>query len=187
MFGPVYFLSGDAYPQDIHVDHELQRRLSPSFARWTGQKDIHDPRPETFEIFDFQRRAAHLESFLAAQSPGHDTVLIGRSSGARLATWYASRRPVAAVICLAYPFHNPAMGPQSERYLHLTDLRVPTLICQGFQDIYGGSNVFSDYTLSASIRIHLLHAEHEFNITSDAWDQVARIILEFCQEVLPRP
>lgn len=79
------------------------------------------------------------------------------------------------------------MGPQSERYLHLTDLRVPTLICQGFQDIYGGSNVFSDYTLSASIRIHLLHAEHEFNITSDAWDQVARIILEFCQEVLPRP
>lgn len=184
MFGPVYFLSGDAYPQDVHVDLELQRRLSPSFARWTGQRDIHNPTPESFEISDFPRRAAHLEGFLATRETGRDIILVGRSSGARLATQYASRHPVAAVICLAYPFHNPGMGPQPERYLHLTDIRVPTLICQGFQDVYGGSNIFADYTLSRSVRVHLLHAEHDFNINSDAWDKLARVILEFCQEVL---
>ena len=64
---------------------------------------------------------------------------------------------------------------------------MPTLICQGFQDAYGGSNIFADYALSRSVRVHLLHAEHEFIIGPNAWDAVARIILEFCQEVLPRP
>lgn len=187
LFGPVYFLSGDAYPNDIHIDRELQRRLSPSFARWTGQKDIHHPTPESFQINDFPQRAAHFESYLATQGPGRDIVLIGRSSGGRLASWYASRHPVAAVICLAYPFRNPAIGVQPERYLHLADLRVPTLICQGFQDVYGGSNIFSDYALSTSVRVHLLHAAHEFNIGPDAWDTLGRVILEFCQEVLPRP
>ncbi len=187
MFGPVYFLSGDAYPADTHVDRELERRLSPSFASWTGQKDIYDARPASFAISDFAQRAAHFETYLASQSRLDSLVLIGRSSGARLATWYASRNSVAAVICLAYPFCNPTMGPQPERYLHLAELRVPTLICQGFEDVYGGSNIFADYTLSPTVRIHLLHAEHEFTIDQDAWDAVARIILEFCQEMLPRP
>ncbi len=187
MFGPVYFLSGDAYPKDIHIDRELQRRLSLSFARWTSQKDIDDPTRGPFPIGDFQRRATHLEAYLATQGLGRDIVLMGRSSGARLATWYASRHPVAAVICLAYPFRNPALEPQPERYLHLTELRVPTLICQGFKDVYGGSNIFADYALSESVRVHLLQAEHEFNIGSDAWDTVTRVILEFCQEMLPRP
>ncbi len=187
LFGPVYFLSGDAYPNDIHVDRELERRLSPSFACWTSQKDIHHPTPETFQNGDFPQRATHFEAYLATQGTHRDTVLIGRSSGARLATWYASRHAVAAVICLAYPFRSPSIGPQPERYLHLAELRVPTLICQGFKDIYGGSNIFADYILSKSIRVHLLQAEHEFNIDSDAWDTLARVILEFCQEVLPRP
>ncbi|TAJ91001.1 alpha/beta family hydrolase [Reyranella sp.] len=186
MFGPIYFLSGDGYPTDAHVDRELQRRLSPSFSKWIGQKEIYHPTHESFRMDDFSRRTEHLEAYLAAQEHAGSFILMGRSSGARLATLYASRHPVSAIVCLGYPFRNPAQGPQPERYLHLAELRVPTLICQGLQDEYGGRNIFGDYALSPSLRVHLLHAEHEFNISSDAWDSVARIILEFCQDVLRR-
>ncbi len=187
MFGPVYFLSGDNYPNDLHVDRELRRRLSPSFAQWTSQRDIHDPTPETFQINEFPRRAAHLETYLAAQGADRNTVLMGRSSGARLATWYASRHPVAAVICLGYPFRNPAAGPEPERYQHLTELTVPTLIFQGVHDEYGGSSIYADYTFPPSLRAHLLNTGHDFSLTPDAWDALGRLILEFCQEALPRP
>jgi predicted alpha/beta-hydrolase family hydrolase len=187
VFGPVYFLSGDNYPNDLHVDRELRRRLSPSFAQWTSQRDIHDPTPETFQINEFPRRAAHLETYLAAQGADRNTVLMGRSSGARLATWYASRHPVAAVICLGYPFRNPAARPEPERYEHLAELAVPTLICQGRRDEYGGPNIFRDYTFSPSVRIHLFEAAHDLCLAPDAWDILARLILEFCQEMLPRP
>lgn len=182
MFGPVYFLPGDAYPKDAHVDRELERRLSPSFSRWTRERDIHDL--QSLPIYDFQRRAAQFETYLKTQVSSPDAVLIGRSSGARLATWYASRNAAAAVICLAYPFCNPLLGPQPERYRHLENLHVPTLICQGFHDVYGGSNIFVDYTLSPSTRVHLLRTEHEFNVSPEAWNTLARIILEFCHEVL---
>lgn len=187
MFGPVYFLSGDGYPIDIHVDRELRQRLSPSFERWTGQKDIHDPTPGSFQMHEFDRRAAHFETFLANQGAGSNTVLMGRSSGARLATRYASQHQVAAVICLAYPFRKPSTEREPERYQHLADLAVPTLMCQGFRDEYGGSSIFNEYSFSPSTRIHMLNTRHDFAITSDAWDRIARIILEFCQEVLPRP
>lgn len=188
LFGPVYSLSGDSYPSDLHVDRELQSRLSPSYSGWTEQKDIHDPRvPGSFELRDFQRRAAHLESYLADRRAGPDIVLLGRSSGARLATWHASRHPVAAVIGLGYPFRNPSIGFEPERYLHLAGLTVPTLIFQGVRDEYGASNIFSDYTWSAAMRVHMLNAGHDFALTPDAWDTIARLILEFCQEVLPRP
>lgn len=182
MFGPVYSLSGDSYPSDLHVDRELYRRLAPSFGRWTGQKDM----PESIPTNDFGQRAAHFETYLAAQQSGDAAVLMGRSSGARLATWYASRHPVAAVICFGYPFRNPAIGSEPERYRHLAGLAVPTLIFQGVRDEYGGSNVFSDYPLSPSVRVHLLNAGHDFSIASDAWDMICRLILEFCQEVLRR-
>ena len=137
-------------------------------------------------MHDFPRRAAHLETYLAAQEPRRDTVLIGRSSGARLAAWYASRHPVGAVLCLGYPFRNQSRGNEPERYQHLADLSVPTLICQGDQDEYGSSNIFKDYVLSPAIRVHLLKADHNFIMSPDTWDAVARIMLEFCQETLRR-
>lgn len=186
MFGPVYFLSGDGFPADSHCEHALNQRLAPSFAHWTAQPDIHDPTPETFPIYDFPRRAAHFEAFLAAREDCRDVVLMGRSSGARLATWYASRHQVGAVVCIAYPFRNPAVGPETDRFAHLAELKIPTLICQGVQDEYGGSNVFRDYALSSAIRVHLLRTDHSFNISPDAWDGLARVMLEFCQDTLRR-
>lgn len=187
LFGPVYFLSGDSYPSDSYIEHEIRKRLSPSFARWTGQKDIHHPTPESFQIYDFPQRAAHLESYLAGRSANRDVIVMGRSSGARLATWYAARHPVSAVICFGYPYRNPAVGPEPERYRHLAELTAPTLIFQGLQDEYGGSSIIADYPRSSAIRVHLLRADHYFTLASDAWDRLARITLEFCQDVLPRP
>jgi predicted alpha/beta-hydrolase family hydrolase len=187
LFGPVYFLSGDNYPNDLHVDHELRKRLSPSFARWTSQQDIYNPTPGSFALHEFARREAHLETYLAAEGAGRDVVLVGRSSGARLATRYATRHPVAGVICLGYPFRNPAAGPELERYEHLAELTVPTLICQGWRDEYGGPNIFHDYAFSPTVRAHLFDGGHDLCLRPDAWDMLARLILEFCQEVLPRP
>lgn len=186
MFGPVYFLSGDGYPTDVHVDRELQWRLSPSFTKWTSQKDIYHPTLNSFRIDDFSRRAEHLEAYLVAQRPADDLILMGRSSGARLAALYASEHPVSAVVCLGYPFRNPTHGEQPERYRHLSKLTVPTLICQGFGDEYGGSNIFADYSLAPTTRVHLLRTDHNFKLTPDAWDALARIILEFLQDVLRR-
>lgn len=125
-------------------------------------------------------------SYLAARQPHRDSVLVGRSSGARLATWYATRHQVGAVLCLGYPFRNQSRGQEPERFEHLADLSVPTLICQGDQDEYGSSNIFRDYILSPAVRVHLLRANHNFAINSEAWDITARIMLEFCQETLRR-
>lgn len=186
MFGPVYFLSGDSYPNDTYIERDLRRRLAPSFASWTGQANIYEPSPESFPMYDFPRRAAHLEDFLAARRPHRSTVLIGRSAGSRLATWYASRHPVGATICLGYPFRFPSRELEPDRFLHLTELNVPTLICQGVQDAYGGANILYDYARSSAVRIHLMKTDHEFHLSAEAWDTLARIILEFCQETLPR-
>lgn len=187
MFGPVYFLSGDGFPADSHCEHALNRRLAPSFAQWTAQTGILDPTRAPFPIYDFQRRAAHFEDYLAARGHHRDAVLMGRSSGARLATWYASRHQVGAVVCVAYPFRYPAHGLEPDRFAHLAELKVPTLICQGVKDEFGGSNVIRDYALSSAVRVHLLRTDHNFKISPDAWDTLARVMLEFCQEVLPRP
>ncbi len=179
--GPVYFLSGDGYPTDIHVDQELQGRLSWAFSRWTGQKDIFHPTPESFPLDDFPRRADHFATYLSKQGPTSDAILIGRSSGGRLASWYASRHPVRAVICLGYPFQNPTRGPEPVRYAHLADLTVPMLILQGLRDEYGGRNVVEDYALSPMVQVKLLDTDHNFRLSSEAWDTVAHDILEFCQ------
>ena len=187
MFGPVYFLSGDSYPGDSFIEHEIRKRLSPSFARWTGQKDIHHPTPESFQLSDFPLRAAHFDGYLTGRAAGRDVILMGRSSGARLATWYAARHPVRAIICFGYPYRNPAAAPEPERYRHLAELTTPTLICQGLQDEYGGSSIIADYPHSSAIQVHFLRTDHAFTLTSDAWDRLARTILEFCQGVLPRP
>lgn len=180
-FGPVFFLSGDGYPTDVHVDHELQVRLSWAFSRWTGQKDIFHPTPESFCLNDFPRRADHFATYLSKQGPTTDVILIGRSSGGRLASWYASHHPVRAVICLGYPFQNPLCGPEPVRYVHLAGLAVPTLILQGLRDEYGGRNVVENYALSPMVQVKLLDTDHNFQPSSEAWDTVARDILNFCQ------
>lgn len=61
MLGLVFFLSGDVYPTDTHVDHKLQARLGGAFRRWIGQKDILHPTTESFALGDFERRADHFE------------------------------------------------------------------------------------------------------------------------------
>lgn len=184
MFDPVYFLLGDGYPNDAYVDYELRRRLSPSFSKWITQKDIYQPTPESFSMEDFPRRAEHLEVYLAAQEQADGIILMGRSSGARLASLHATQHPVTAVVCLGYPFRHPALEPQPERYRHLLKLTAPTLVCQGTQDEYGGSNIFVDYQLAPAVRVHMLRTDHYFNLTSEAWDSLARIILEFLQDTV---
>ncbi len=65
-------------------------------------------------------------------------ILIGRSSGARIASLCAESSKVAAVICFAYPFKHPSKVEDKVRYQHLEFISKPTLIIQGVRDKYGG-------------------------------------------------
>jgi pimeloyl-ACP methyl ester carboxylesterase len=181
VLGPTYFLSGDSFPDDAHVDIELQCRLKSRCQRWISQGDIYDPRLGGFQIYDFASRASHFETFLCQQASPLDTILMGRSSGARLASWYASRHRVRAVVCLCYPFKSPDKGREPERYEHLARLTVPTLIIQGSVDDYGGRNILSDFTLSPAIKVKFVEgADHAFLISPQSWDVVTEDIISFC-------
>jgi pimeloyl-ACP methyl ester carboxylesterase len=186
MFGPVYFLSGDAFPGDRHVDAELRARVGDQYSRWIDQAAIYHPDSGPFPISDFERRAAHLETFLQREHRTGSLILMGRSAGARLATWYANRHPVRAVVCFGYPFKNPANGDEPQRYAHLAQLTVPTLIIQGTRDEYGGRELLEKYSLSPAIRVEFVDdADHGFHITGQQWDKLTEEILAFCSATRP--
>lgn len=83
-------------------------------------------------------------------------IIGGKSMGGRVASMAAddllSQGAIAGLLCLGYPFHPPGK-PENLRTQHLTDLKTPTLICQGTRDEFGTREEVSGYALSASIRI----------------------------------
>ncbi|MDR3529246.1 MAG: hypothetical protein P4L90_01625 [Rhodopila sp.] len=180
MLGPVFFLAGDSYPGNPHIEDALRARLAPTFSAWIGQAEILAQTGEPTFRTDVTRRLRLLDQIVPAGEAGRRVVLIGRSSGARVISLLAAQRDVAAVICLGYPFRCPNRVLEPERFKHLADLAVPTLIVQGVDDQYGGIDLTENYALSPSINLMFVQAEHEFHISSDEWDAIARSILAFC-------
>ncbi|MFP6774063.1 MAG: alpha/beta family hydrolase [Alphaproteobacteria bacterium] len=88
---------------------------------------------------------------------GHVPLAIGgKSMGGRMATLLAAEDDapeIAALVCLAYPFHPPGK-PDRLRTAHLADLATPTLIVQGDRDALGNRDEVAGYTLSKSVRLH---------------------------------
>ncbi len=101
-----------------------------------------------------------------------EVILIGRSSGARVATLLACYQKVSAVACLGYPFQAPDQGPNEDRFKHLTDIKVPTLVIQGVRDNYGGCEVVDRYKLSKSVVLCFIDNDHEFDLSSPALEGV---------------
>ena len=137
--GPAFFLAGDSYPAKSHIENALRARLAPAFSGWIGQADLLDRTGETCFRIDIARRLVLLDQAAPASEGSPPVVLIGRSSGARVISLLASRRGVAAVICLGYPFRQPGRALEPERFAHLARTTVPTLIVQGVDDPYGGA------------------------------------------------
>jgi predicted alpha/beta-hydrolase family hydrolase len=83
-------------------------------------------------------------------------IIGGKSMGGRIASMVAddllSQGAIAGLLCLGYPFHPPGK-PENLRTQHLTELKTPTLICQGTRDEFGTREEVATYALSANIRI----------------------------------
>jgi predicted alpha/beta-hydrolase family hydrolase len=189
MLGPVVYLAGGSFDRHCANERELRARLGPHFASWTGQADIHRRQNLVALDQDVPRRLRALEATLRELGPTRNTILIGRSSGARVATLFSLRNTVAAVVCISYPFQSPRADPEPQRFAHLAVIETPTLMAQGVDDPYGGSDVTERYDLSDAITVHFLQATHNFSqaLTSEAWDGLADTILSFCAGAAARP
>jgi pimeloyl-ACP methyl ester carboxylesterase len=183
MFDTIFFLSGDSYPLTPHIEPALFNRLGSLASRLIGQGELlHLTQADSFNA-DIEHRLAMLDRVLPAGEGARRTILIGRSSGARVATLFAARREVAAVICLGYPFREPNRQLDTGRFVHLAQTRTPTLILQGVEDAYGGIDLTENYPLSPSVRVRFLNGQHELHLSPKDWDAAAERIGAFCRSV----
>lgn len=175
------FLSGDSRPKDADFHHRLRAALPPYLAdRVESEGAETGIPPEQALPRSLEERLDWLTRLVeAAPDPGR-LVLMGRSSGARIASLVAERRLVRGVVCLGYPFRHP-LGPpdQPDRYRHLPRLRTPLLLMQGLRDPYGGAQVPERYGLPDKARLVLLDTDHGFRGEPPVWGRVAREILLF--------
>ena len=93
---------------------------------------------------------------LAPRIPeGARLIVGGKSLGGRVATMAAeaahSKRLIAGVAVVGYPFHPPAK-PQSLRTAHLTEFTAPALIVQGSRDPFGTFEDVATYELAPQIQ-----------------------------------
>ncbi len=87
---------------------------------------------------------------------GADNLIIGgKSMGGRMASLIADEMQVRGLVCLGYPFHPPGR-PEKLRTEHLSELKTPTLICQGERDTFGTKDEVPGYHLSQAIRVFWL-------------------------------
>ena len=107
-----------------------------------------------------------LQSWRDAIQNWRDGILVigGKSMGGRIASMIAvTKIPlISGVVCLGYPFHPPGK-PENLRIAHLSDLNMPTLICQGERDPFGGCDEIEALDLPGIIEFHwLLDGDHSF-------------------------
>lgn len=108
------------------------------------------PPPKAETMTDEYREA------VAALDHRGPLVIGGKSMGGRVASLIADEALDAGhaggLLCLGYPFHPP-QRPDRPRTAHLAALRMPTLICQGTRDPFGGPDEVAGYALSDRIEI----------------------------------
>lgn len=132
---------------------------------------------------DVDCRLAQLEALVPHGEAARQVVLLGRSAGARVVSIFAARRAVGAVVCLSYPFRMPNRQLEPERFIHLADISVPTLIVQGCCDDYGGRDVTEHYVLSTSVNLRLVEGDHALAQSPEGLDRAAPLIRAFCEAV----
>jgi pimeloyl-ACP methyl ester carboxylesterase len=174
------FLGGDGWPLDRAVEEALRARLPGPGDRFIGHEAVLGGETTT----DSARRSRRLfETLLPLALRSEPVILIGRSSGSRIATAIAplvgARGGSLHVVALAYPFENPERGPEPERYRHLATLCVTTLIVQGTRDDYGGRDILTRYAFAPAVEVMFVDGTHDFRLDEAQWDMVVERIGRF--------
>lgn len=178
MLGSVFSLEGDSFDRRSRLEKVLRRRLE--FRRWTTQRDMIAHAGDEKLNTDIGARLAALRG-LASAAPGPVTV-IGRSSGARVASLFAAESAaVSLLICFSYPFRHPKRPDEPERYAHLARIATPTLILQGMSDGYGGVDILRKYELSPAVTVRFFDCAHDFGVSMEEWDGIADLLRDFCR------
>ncbi|MBU8539559.1 alpha/beta family hydrolase [Falsiroseomonas tokyonensis] len=176
----VVFLSGDSRPKDAHVGEALRAALDPYLTgAFENEGSAFGIPPEEALPRSFAERQDWLQGVIDSAEAPRRLILMGRSSGARIASLLADSRPIRALVCLGYPFRKPSGPEEPERYAHLPGLQTPTLILQGLRDPYGGADIPGRYPLSANTQLVLFDTDHGFRGDPGIWYRVAREILLF--------
>lgn len=108
--------------------------------------------------------------------------VITRSAGGRVASLVADDAGFRSLVCLSYPFQNPAEGPNPARTAHLPTLRTPFLIFQGTRDPYGGVESAGRYPLAPATTLEWVETDHDFVLPEAGWNPVLRRIADFFAE-----
>ncbi len=125
------------------------------------------------------QRTAQLKKFIKSFGADVSVFILSRSAGGRISSLVADELSVKKLICLGYPFKHPQKPEEFGRTGHLKSLKTPFLIIQGSSDEYGGREVLGKYPVSEHVRIEFVDTDHDFQMPSQAWDQVIRRIKEF--------
>lgn len=132
-----------------------------------------------------EARARSLTRALAALDEP-PALVVGQSSGARIASLVADACGVRGLVLLSYPFRHAALGDEPERYAHLAHLRTPCLIVQGVDDKYGGREVASRYRLSPSVRLKFVRGGHSLDVIDDDRADIFAAIDELLDDIAVR-
>lgn len=136
-------------------------------------------RKKTVNSIEF--RCSNLRKKLSKLPKTKEIVLLSRSSGGRVSSLIADELNVRHVICLGYPFKHPQKLDEPERYLHLANVKTPTLIIQGIHDPYGGSDIEAKYNLSDKIEVYLADEDHDFTTNSQELKKAISKIIDWLQ------
>lgn len=156
------YLGGDAYPDEADCEQRLASVVAESlgFSFVSQRSFVLGDEMTTGDWRSIPLRLTRAQEFIS-QLEG-SVVVMGRSSGARVASLLDNLPQVKAIVCLAYPFKNPDHPPEESRYVHLASMSKPTLICQGVRDNYGGLQVTRMYQLSEAVELFFLNMCHGF-------------------------
>lgn len=123
------------------------------------------PPPRAERVLDEQRAAI---AQVAGEASG-PLLIGGKSYGGRVASMVAQEQAdvVAGLVCLGYPFHPPG-SPERLRTAHLLELTVPTLICQGVRDPFGGQDEVAGYGLPSAVTVEFFDGEHDLKPRKDS-------------------
>ena len=187
--GAVIYLAGDSYPASDKEEETVGRYLAAALGlRFISHNDLLsyiDSAPESYRGgIQVDKRVAGLKAAISSLSG--PVLLVGRSSGARVASLCADERNVAAVVCFAYPFKHPQKAEEEIRYRHLESLFTPTLVIQGIRDEYGGLVQMKKYKFSQAVRFFYVKAGHGMNLKGKTLDLVRMRIGRLIFEALSR-
>jgi predicted alpha/beta-hydrolase family hydrolase len=184
----ILYLGGDSYPGEIDLEKRLAQGLGEALALpvITQMSMLRDS--ELIISCSVAERVNRLDAIAGLFN--EPIILVGRSSGARVASYFArhyqSRHHLLAVICLAYPFCPSGQARDPERIAHLADITTPTLIFQGNRDCYGGQEVQQKYPLSPSVQLEMIDADHEFELSPAVFEMVFEKSQEFLRKANKR-